>query len=95
MKRLTKGLLAIASIALSAVSCYKDGSQSEGDASIYGKWMLDTQTVIIETSVAGTGTDNKTIVDFSGTGCYLELSVEGAAAHLGFDIDVSSFSFNA
>ena len=95
MKRLTKGLLAIACIAVSAVSCYKDGPDNGGDASIYGKWMLDTQTVLIETSVAGSGSNNKTVVDFGGTGCYLELGNEGAAAYLGFDIDVSTFSFNA
>lgn len=95
MKRLTKGLLAIACIAVSAVSCYKDGPDNGGDASIYGKWMLDTQTLLIETSVAGSGSNNKTVVDFGGTGCYLELGNEGAAAYLGFDIDVSTFSFNA
>lgn len=95
MKRLTKGLLAIACIAVSAVSCYKDGPDNGGDASIYGKWMLDTQTVLIETSVAGSGSNKKTVVDFGGTGCYLELGNEGATAYLGFEIDVSTFSFNA
>ena len=95
MKRLTKGLLAIACIAISAVSCYKDGPDNGGDASIYGKWMLDTQTVLIEASVAGSGSENKTVVDFGGTGCYLELSAEGAAAYLGFDIDVCTYSYNA
>ena len=95
MKRLTKGLFAIACIAISAVSCYKDGPQNGGDASIYGKWMLDTQTIILEASVSGSGSDNKTVVDFGGTGCYLELGDEGAAAYMGFKIDVSTFSYNA
>ena len=95
MKRLTKGLFAIACIAISAVSCYKDGPQDGGDASIYGKWMLDTQTVVIDASVAGSGSENKTVVDFKGTGCYLELTAEGAAAYLGFKIDVSTYSYNA
>lgn len=88
-----RSLLAVACTALLASSCYKEGSD-DGVGAIYGQWLLDTQTVTFETSVGGNGSTNRTVVDFTDTGCYLELGLEGASAHLGVDYAVTIFSYN-
>ena len=92
-RTLFRSLMGLACTAVLATACYKENADDE--SAIYGQWMLDTQTVLIETSVSGSGHQNKTVVDFTGTGCYLELGVEGASARLGFDFAVSVYSYDA
>ena len=95
MKRtLIRTLSALACTAVLASSCYKE-DDGKGESAVYGQWMLDTETVIIEASSSGNGSKNERIIDFTGTGCYIELGVEGASARLGSDFNVTVYSYDA
>lgn len=94
-RKIFRSLLAIACVVSLASSCYKENATGDDASAIYGQWMLDTETVIIEASVSGNGTTNRTVVDFTGTGCCLELGVEGASARMGWDMAVTLFSYDA
>ncbi|MBQ3766509.1 MAG: hypothetical protein II874_07220 [Bacteroidales bacterium] len=97
MKRLTKTLLAIACIAVSAVSCYKDGpGKGDEPGSICGTWVLDTKTVLIETSFGGNDNQNKTEIDFKGLDCRLSLEYDQLAhAAFGYELEVTTYSYDA
>ena len=96
MKRLTKTLIAIACMAVSAVSCYKDGpGKGNEPGSICGTWVLDTKTVLIETSFGGNDNQNKTEIDFKGLDCRLSLEYDLLAhAAFGYQMEVTTYSFD-
>ena len=94
-RTLFRTLSALACTTVLAVSCYKENADGDKTSAIYGHWVLDTQTIVVEAAVGGTGSTNRTVVDFTGSGCYLELGVEGASARLGIDFAVAIFSYDA
>ena len=83
-----------------ALVCSCDILNNNGDedetGSIYGTWVLDNLTIEASSSVAGSGSQNNSVIDFTNTTpCYLIIDELVATAQMGWDVELSGYTFNA
>lgn len=73
-----------------------NGDDAQASGSIFGTWKLDKLTIEASASVVGSGSQNTSVIDFTGNSCYLNLSDKFlATAQFGWDLEMSSYSYDA
>lgn len=87
-------------LSLSALVCACDPTQQNGEetttGSLYGTWQLDTLTIEASASVIGNGSLNTSVIDFTKTTpCYLNVTEALATARMGWDVEMTTFVYDA
>lgn len=97
MKKIVCSFVLLAGLLAALCSCDPlNNNDQEKEGTLYGSWKLDTLTIEASASVIGSGAQNTSNIDFIGNSGYLYLSdANMATVKLGWDVEMSSFTFDA
>ena len=96
MKKIVCSFVLLAGLLAALCSCDPlNNNDQEKEGTLYGSWKLDTLTIEASASVIGSGAQNTSNIDFTGNSGYLYLSdANMATVKLGWDVEMSSFTFD-